>query len=109
VPACAGTESGATKAALLALLRPGGALAKAKSVLAYATFQAQADDVARFLAAHGVAAAAYHAGKAAKACISQPRMQSLYGDCGCQAVLSQEHGGEYACRACKYIVQYLPV
>jgi hypothetical protein len=64
--ACAGTEAGRSKAALLKLLKPGGPLAGAKSVIAYTTFQAQADDAARCLCANGVAAAAYHAGKHAK-------------------------------------------
>ena len=64
---CAGTEASSTKKALLALLRPGGALAEAGAVIAYATFQAQTEQVAQFLTSHGIRAAAYHAGKHAKA------------------------------------------
>ena len=78
-PACrehAGTAAGRTKAELLKLLRAGGALAGARSVLAYAAFQAQADDAARFLCANGVAAAAYHAGKHAK--VRATRLRSLW-------------------------------
>ena len=59
----AGTEVGSTRKALLRLLRPGGALASAGAVIAYATFQMQAEQVAQFLTAHGIKAAAYHAGK----------------------------------------------
>ncbi len=63
----AGTESGGSKRALLALLRPGGRLGDAGQVIVYATFQKQAAGVAAFLDANGVSAAAYHAGKAPKA------------------------------------------
>lgn len=63
----AGTEDGSTKKALLKLLRPGGTLAEAGAVIAYATFQAQAEQVAQFLTSHGIRAAAYHAGKHMKA------------------------------------------
>ncbi len=59
----AGSEAGSTKKALLKLLRPSGALASAGSVIAYATFQMQAEQVAQFLTSHGIKAAAYHAGK----------------------------------------------
>ncbi len=59
----AGTEDGSTKKALLKLLRPGGALAEAGAVIVYATFQAQAEQLAHFLTSHGIRAAAYHAGK----------------------------------------------
>ena len=64
---CVGTEAGSTQKALLALLRPGGTLAAAGAVIAYATFQAQTEQVAQFLTSHGIRAAAYHAGKHAKA------------------------------------------
>ena len=64
----AGTEAGSTKKALLKLLRPGGGLASAGAVIAYATFQMQAEQVAQYLTAHGVKAAAYHAGKHMKVC-----------------------------------------
>lgn len=60
---CPGTEAGRSKAELLKLLRPGGALAEAKAVVVYTTFQLQAEDVARHLHSHGITAAAYHAGK----------------------------------------------
>ena len=36
-------------------------------MIAYATFQAQAEQVAQFLTSHGIRAAAYHAGKHMKA------------------------------------------
>ena len=68
---CVGTEAGSTQKALLALLGPGGALAAAGAVIAYATFQAQTEQVAQFLTSHGIRAAAYHAGKHAKAWLFQ--------------------------------------
>ena len=68
---CAGTEAGSTQKALLTLLRPGGALAAAGAVIAYTTFQAQTERVAQFLTSHGIRAAAYHAGKHAKVCLTQ--------------------------------------
>ena len=60
----AGSESGGSKRALLALLRRGGRLGDAGQVIVYATFQKQAAGVAAFLDANGVSAAAYHANKA---------------------------------------------
>ncbi len=48
--------------ALLKLLKT-GALQKARSVIAYCAFTAQADQVARFLAAQGISALSYHAQK----------------------------------------------
>lgn len=65
---CAGTEAGHSKAVLLKLLRPGGALADRKAVVVYTTFQVQAEQVAAHLHSHGVPAAAYHAGKHFKVC-----------------------------------------
>lgn len=74
----AGTEAGSTRKALLRLLRPGGTLASAGAVIAYATFQMQAEQVAQFLTAHGVKAAAYHAGKHMKVCRPPHRFSGMH-------------------------------
>ena len=58
-----GTESGAARSTLLRMLRSGGCLEHARSVIVYTAFQAQAHDAAQFLHTHGVPAAAYHAGR----------------------------------------------
>lgn len=71
---CAGTESGGSKRALVALLRRGGRLGDAGQVIVYATFQKQAASVAAFLDANGISAAAYHAGKAPQVCSIMPRI-----------------------------------
>lgn len=66
-PRIAGSESGATRKALLRMLQPGGELAEAASVIVYCTYQAQCSELAGFLCTRGLVAAAYHAGKPMKA------------------------------------------
>lgn len=48
---------------LLELLRPGGRLGRAKSVIAYCTYKGEADRLAQFLFTNGILALSYHAGK----------------------------------------------
>ncbi len=55
------------------MLQAGGALADAASVIVYCTYQAQACEVAGFLGARGVGAAAYHGGKAMQVPPPHPR------------------------------------
>ena len=61
----AGSAGGATKRAVLKLLQQ-QPLKDVTSVIVYCTFQAQADEVARYLYTQGVSALAYHAGKSFK-------------------------------------------
>ena len=61
----AGSAGGATKRAVLKLLQQ-EPLRSVASVIVYCTFQAQADEVARYLYTQGVGALAYHAGKSFK-------------------------------------------
>lgn len=61
----AGSAGGATKRAVLKLLQQ-EPLKSVASIIVYCTFQAQADEVARYLYTQGVSALAYHAGKSFK-------------------------------------------
>ena len=61
----AGSAGGATKRAVLKLLQQ-QLLKGVTSIIVYCTFQAQADEVARYLYTQGVSALAYHAGKSFK-------------------------------------------
>ena len=61
----AGSAGGATKRAVLKLLQQ-QPLKGVTSIIVYCTFQAQADEVARYLYTQGVSALAYHAGKSFK-------------------------------------------
>lgn len=65
---CAGSANGATKRAVLKLLKQ-EPLSSVPSVIVYCTFQAQADQVAQFLYAQGIRALSYHAGKSFKVCL----------------------------------------
>lgn len=58
----AGSASGATKRAVLKLLRQ-EPLQSVPSVIVYCTFQAQADQMAQMLYTQGIRALSYHAGK----------------------------------------------
>lgn len=61
----AGSAGGATKRAVLKLLQQ-EPLKSVTSIIVYCTFQAQADEAARYLYTQGVSALAYHAGKSFK-------------------------------------------
>ena len=60
---------------LLELLRPGGRLSRAKSVIAYCSYKGEADRLAQFLFTNGVLALSYHAGKKTE---ERRRAQTLF-------------------------------
>ncbi len=58
-----GSDMGSVKASILKLVKDTRLAAVAFPMIVYTSFQAQADELARFLYGHGLECASYHAGK----------------------------------------------